>query len=187
MEGLNIVDLLVLIIVLLSGTLAYFRGLVRESISIAGWIISALLAFNFANQVEPMLRSAPLIGEYLQKSCDISIILTFVLLFTVCLVIFSILAPFLSSVIKRTYLKSIDRFFGFLFGLARGALIIIVLFITYNQFNSISENMKIVEKSQSDKVLSLYQDQINQFIPEGILESVSKQYEELTFICKAYN
>ena len=47
--------------------------------------------------------------------------------------------------------------------------------------------MKIVEKSQSDKVLSLYQDQINQFIPEGILESVSKQYEELTFICKAYN
>ena len=62
MEGLNIVDLLVLIIVLLSGTLAYFRGLVRESISIAGWIISALLAFNFANQVEPMLRSAPLIG-----------------------------------------------------------------------------------------------------------------------------
>ena len=128
-EGLNIVDLLVLIIVLLSGTLAYFRGLVRESISIAGWIISALLAFNFANQVEPMLRSAPLIGEYLKKSCDISIILTFVLLFTVCLVIFSILAPFLSSVIKRTYLKSIDRFFGFLFGLARGALIIIVLFI----------------------------------------------------------
>jgi hypothetical protein len=46
MEGLNIVDLLVLIIVLLSGTLAYFRGLVRESISIAGWVISALLAFQ---------------------------------------------------------------------------------------------------------------------------------------------
>ena len=32
-----------------------------------------------------------------------------------------------------------------------------------------------------------YQDQINQFIPEGILDGVSKQYEELTFICKAYN
>ena len=187
MEGLNIVDLLVLIIILLSGTLAYFRGLVRESISIAGWIISALLAFNFANQAEPMLRSAPLIGEYLQKSCDISIILTFALLFIVCLIIFSILAPFLSSVIKRTYLKSIDRFLGFLFGLARGALIIIVLFITYDQFNSISESIKIVEKSHSDKILSLYQDQINRFIPEGILESVSKQYEELTFVCKAYN
>jgi hypothetical protein len=61
------------------------------------------------------------------------------------------------------------------------------LFITYNQFNSISESIKIVEKSHSDKILNLYQDQINRFIPEGILESVSKQYEELTFVCKAYN
>jgi len=187
MEGLNIVDLLALIIVLLSGTLAYFRGLVRESISIAGWIISGLIAFNFANQAEPLMRSLPFIGEYLKKSCDISIILTFVLLFTVSLIIFSILAPFLSSVIKKTYLKAIDRFFGFLFGLARGALIIILLFITHNQFSSISENFKIVEKSRSDKILSLYQDQIDQLIPVGILEGVSKQYEELTFVCKAYN
>jgi hypothetical protein len=47
--------------------------------------------------------------------------------------------------------------------------------------------MKIVEKSRSDKILTLYQDQIDRFLPEGILESVSKQYKELTFICKAYN
>lgn len=186
MEGLNIVDLVALIIILLSGTIAYFRGLVRESLSIAGWIISAIVSFNLAAQVEPILRSAPFIGEYLKRSCNISIILAFILLFTVSLIIFSLLAPFLSSLIKRSYLKSIDRFFGFLFGLARGALIIIIMFITYTEFDSISENLKIIEKSRSDKILNLYHEQINQFIPEGILDGISKQYEELTFICKNY-
>ena len=176
MEGLNIVDLIILVIILLSGTLAYFRGLVRESISIAGWIISAIVSLNLTTQVEPILRSTPLIGEYLKKSCDISIILTFILLFTVSLIIFSLLAPFLSSLIKRTYLKSIDRFFGFLFGIARGVLIIILMFITYVEFDTISENLKIIEKSRSEKILSLYQDQINQFIPKGFLDGVSKQY-----------
>lgn len=186
MEGLNIVDLIVLIIILLSGTLAFFRGLVRESVSIAGWIISTIVALNLTTQMEPILRSAPFVGEYLKRSCDISIILTFILLFTVSLIIFSLLAPFLSSLIKRTYLKSIDRFFGFLFGIARGVLIIILMFITYMEFETISENLKIIEKSRSEKILSLYQDQINRFIPEGFLDGVSKQYEELTFICKTY-
>ena len=88
--------------------------------------------------------------------------------------------------LRRTYLKSIDRFFGFLFGIARGILIIILMFITYVEFDTISENLKIIEKSRSEKILSLYQDQINQFIPKGFLDGVSKQYEELTFICKTY-
>lgn len=60
------------------------------------------------------------------------------------------------------------------------------MFITYTEFDSISENLKIIEKSRSDKILNLYHEQINQFIPEGILDGISKQYEELTFICKNY-
>ena len=65
MEGFTIVDGVVAIVIVLSAILAYSRGLVRESMAIAGWIIAAVLAFMFADQVHPLVKEAPVIGEFL--------------------------------------------------------------------------------------------------------------------------
>ena len=44
MDGFTLVDAGVAIIVLLSGVLAYSRGLVRETMAIAGWIGATIVA-----------------------------------------------------------------------------------------------------------------------------------------------
>ena len=45
MEGFTIVDGVVALIIVVSALLAYSRGLVREGLAIAGWILAAGLAF----------------------------------------------------------------------------------------------------------------------------------------------
>ena len=187
MDGITVVDLSILIIILLSGTLAYFRGFIREALSISGWVVAAIIAFTFAPNFDPTLRSVPFLGDLLKKSCEISIITSFVLLFTISLVIFSFLVTFCSSFVKKTFIKSIDRGLGFLFGLCRGALIIIILFITYQQFKTPSQAIELIERSISQKVLSLYKDQIDEFMPKGLLSSTFTRYEELMLNCKLYN
>jgi membrane protein required for colicin V production len=188
MDGITIVDLSILIIILLSGTLAYFRGFIRETLSISGWITAAIVAFKFAPNLDPTLRSIPYLGDLLKKSCEISIITSFILLFTISLVIFSLLVTFFSSFVKKTFIKSIDRGLGFLFGLSRGALIIIILFITYDNFyKTHSQEVEFIERSVSQKILGLYKEQINEFMPKGLLNSTFTRYEELILNCKLYN
>ena len=46
MTDFNIVDGVILAIVIVSSLLAYSRGLVRELMSIAAWIIAAVLALS---------------------------------------------------------------------------------------------------------------------------------------------
>ena len=59
MEGFTIIDGIVAVIIVLSALLAYSRGLVRETLAIAGWVAAAILGFIFAPQVEPLVKEVP--------------------------------------------------------------------------------------------------------------------------------
>ena len=63
MEGFTLVDGIVLVVIVLSAILAYARGLVRESLSIAGWIAAAVAGFAFAPMVEPLMREIPVLAR----------------------------------------------------------------------------------------------------------------------------
>ena len=56
MSDFNIVDGVILAIVIVSSLLAYSRGLVRELMSIAAWIIAAFLAYFLAPEVLPFVH-----------------------------------------------------------------------------------------------------------------------------------
>ena len=63
MEGFTIIDGVVAVVIILSALLAYSRGFVRESLSIAGWVAAAVLAFMFAGQAEPLIREIPILDR----------------------------------------------------------------------------------------------------------------------------
>ena len=58
MEGFNVVDAVVAVIIVLSSLLAYSRGLVREAMAIAGWVAAAVVAFVFAPNVMPRSKKS---------------------------------------------------------------------------------------------------------------------------------
>ena len=183
MEGFTIIDGVVAATIILSALLAYSRGFVREAMAIAGWIGATILAFIFADQVQPLVRQIPVVGEFIGDSCDLSVIAAFAAVFAVTLVVFSIFTPLFSSVIQRSALGGLDQGLGFLFGVARGILLVAVAFFVYDTVLS-AQDLAMVEDSRSAKVFARFTGQLEDQNPEEALGWITAQYEQLVGPCE---
>lgn len=135
----TLVDAGVLIVTLLSGFLAYSRGFTREIFAIGGWILAGAAAFYLTPIVEPLMREAPVVGPWLAKSCLVSTILAFTLVVALGLLVLSVFTSLLSNAILDSVIGPVDRAFGFIFGVARGVLLIAIAYMIYDYSNISAE------------------------------------------------
>lgn len=184
MEGFTLVDAGVAIIVLLSGVLAYSRGFVRETMAILGWIGATVVAFIFADQVEPLVRQIPIIGEFIGDSCELAIIAAFAAVFAIALVVVSIFTPLFSTVVQRSALGGIDQALGFFFGVLRGVLLVAVAFFVYDTI-FVSQEFATIDDSRSAEVFAQLTERIEQQNPEQALGWITEQYQQLVGSCGA--
>lgn len=120
---LNIFDTIVIGILVLSSLIAFFRGFVREVLSLGAWVGSAIITVYFFPDVakwleprftNPMLATgAAVVGTYI----------------TALLVISLINAIILRYVKAGNEVGLLDNMLGLLFGAARGAFIISLGFL----------------------------------------------------------
>lgn len=122
MTGATIADIIVIGIIVLSGLFALARGLVKEVLSIASWGGAVLVTlFGFI----PLRHVAHGIIDW-QLGADLT---TGAALFLSSLFILSYLSHFVAKLVQGSAIGALDRTLGFVFGLARGILIVIVLFM----------------------------------------------------------
>ena len=184
MEGFTIIDGVVALVVVVSALLAYGRGLVREVMAIVGWVVAAILAFLFAPQVEPLVRELPVVGEFLTDSCELSIIGAFALVFAAALIVVSLFTPLFSSLVQRSALGGVDQGLGFIFGVARGVLLVAIAFFVYSTVIT-GETYTIVDESRSAQVFGRFTAQIESSNPEQALGWITTRYESLVGACGA--
>lgn len=184
MDGFTIIDGVVALVIVLSALLAYSRGLVREALAIAGWIVAGLLAFMFAPQVEPLVKEVPVVGDFIADSCELSMIGAFAVVFAVALIAASLITPVFSSLVQRSALGGLDQGLGFLFGVARGVLLVAIAYFVYETVIT-SQSIAIVDDSRSARVFSQMTGKIEDGNPERALGWITLQYEELVGACDA--
>ncbi len=184
MDGFTIVDGVVALIVVVSALLAYSRGLVREGLAIAGWILAAVLAFIFAPQLQPLVKEVPVVGSLISDSCELSMIAAAAAVFAIVLVIASLFTPLFSSLIQRSALGGLDQGLGFLFGVVRGILLIAIAFFVYETVLT-SQDIGAIDDSRSSRVFGRMTTSIEERDPEQALGWITKQYEELVSACDA--
>lgn len=184
MEGFTIIDGIVAVVIVLSALLAYARGFVREAMAIAGWVVAAIVAFLFAPQAEPLVREIPVVGDYLKDSCELSLLAAFALVLVIGLVVMSFFTPLLSSLVHRSMLGGLDQGIGFLFGVARGVLLVAIAFFVYDTVVT-GQNFTIVDESRSAQVFSRFTGKIEEQNPEQALGWITQQYEDLVGNCSA--
>jgi membrane protein required for colicin V production len=120
--GFNLVDLIVIAVVLLSGIFALARGLVREVLAIFSWIGAAFATFYGFDYVNPyMLR---LIGEP-----TIANVATGAGIFLIVLFVLSLISGAIAGAVRGTAAGSVDRTLGFVFGLVRGAVLVCLVYM----------------------------------------------------------
>ena len=95
-----------------------WRGLVREVISLAGWVIAFLAANLFAAPL-----SAALPGSV--RGPELRVLVAFVVIFFASLLLTSLAALLLSKLVKAAGLGGVDRVLGAVFGLGRAAVVVI--------------------------------------------------------------
>lgn len=112
-------DYAVIGVLLVSIIVSAMRGVVREIISLGGWIIAFLAANLFAGPLSIHLPQA-IPGETLRTLASFLAIFIFALIFS------SLVGLLMSRLVKAVGLGPIDRVLGAFFGIARGAIIVMV-------------------------------------------------------------
>lgn len=111
-------DFAVIAILLVSLLLGVWRGLVYELLSLLGWPVALVLSKLFAGDLAPML---PIEQEVMRVAAAYGVV------FVVVLLVFGMLAWLFSRLVKAIGLGWADKALGGLFGVLRGALIVLVL------------------------------------------------------------
>jgi membrane protein required for colicin V production len=94
-----------------------WRGLVREVISVLGWVIAFLAANLFAGPLGASMPQAI-------PTPELRVAAAFVAVFAGALVLSSLAALLLSKIVKSIGLGGVDRLLGAAFGAARGLLLV---------------------------------------------------------------
>lgn len=184
MDGFTIVDGVVAVIILISAILAYSRGLTRELLAILGWVAAAIGAYMLTPMAQPLVQEIPVINEILAESCQLSILATFVVVFVVALLLLAIIVPLFAGAVRNSAAGGIDQALGFLFGVARGALLVIVALIIYDEV-LMGDPIDAVDNSRTMAIFSEIEDDLATRIPDNAPDWIVERFEELTGDCGA--
>ncbi len=170
--GFHMTDIAVVIVVLISGVLAFLRGFVREALGIAAWIGAAFIAM----QVQPLTMglAMDLIGmEVIAKYGS------WVVIFLIALIILSIVSGAVANMIKDTSLNALDRSLGFVFGLARGGLLIaVVYFLGAQLMNKNAPPPEWLAQAKTYPLIVRGADIVSVFVPRDACEQAAREIEE---------
>ena len=121
LSALTLIDYGTVILLLISGGLATLRGMTRELLGLAGWPISFLAAKFSEPYLEPTLTD-------LIKIEGISAALAWGVPFVIVVVLWFAFASLVSPGLSKAGLGGLDRLLGFLFGLIRGFVVVVILY-----------------------------------------------------------
>lgn len=110
---------------LVSAMLAMVRGFSREVLSIASWVAAAAAAFYFHPIVVPFLE------PYIDNA-QLVLIAAAAIVFFVALIIVTVITMKLADFIIDSRVGALDRTLGFVYGAARGILVVAVAFLFFS-------------------------------------------------------
>lgn len=119
---INPVDLGVIVILLLSGVIAFYRGFVRETLAVGVWVGAAFATLYGFEPAQPFLR------HYLSPLL-LADAVTGVAIFIVALIILTLIGNQISAKVQKSQMGALDRSLGFVFGLFRGAVVAAIAYL----------------------------------------------------------
>ncbi|MBX9701000.1 MAG: CvpA family protein [Acetobacteraceae bacterium] len=116
------VDGVVLAVLAFSAIIAFFRGMVREVLGVGAWIGAVLAALVLRNDVAALFGDAidpPWVAEAVAAAA----------VFLTVLIVLKVLIGAIANRVQDSMLGGLDRALGLVFGLARGAFLVIAAYI----------------------------------------------------------
>jgi membrane protein required for colicin V production len=168
---ITILDLVLLTVMLISGLLAMVRGFMREILSIAAWGAAALLTLYAFPKLLPVAKT-----YFSSDTVASAVVVGGVFIGT--LVIVSIVTVRISDMILDSRIGALDRTLGFLFGLARGLLIVVVAYQFFIWLVPDKQRPDWVTAAKSRTVLQGTGDWLMALLPDDPENTILKRFKK---------
>ena len=165
--ALNVVDYAVVFVLIVSAIFSTLRGMTREFLGLLGWVVAVVVAYY----ARPMLEDP--IADMINAD-GLSAALAFGLPFAATVIIWFLVASLLSPGLTRAGLGSLDRWFGVVFGLARGYILVLLAFI--GAVLAIEGENKLpatIQNAQSTPLFSQSAQYFAKFMPDDYSDKLS--------------
>src|SRR6476660_7733367 len=174
---ITLLDVVLIVVMLISGLLSMVRGFMREVLAIIACILAAgatLYAYS---------KLLPLAKQYFNNDI-VAAVAVIGGVFRLTLLIVTVLTVRISDMVLDSRVGALDRTLGFLFGLARGLLIVVVAYKFFDWLVPDRGKPGWILHAKSKVVLSSTGDWLKEQLPENaeatILKKLKRQRPEDT-------
>jgi membrane protein required for colicin V production len=168
---ITILDLVLLAVMLISGLLAMVRGFMREILSIAAWGMAALVTLYAFSKLLPTAKT------YFNNDTVASVVVI-AGVFIGTLIVVSIITVRISDMILDSRIGALDRTLGFVFGLARGLLIVVVAFLFFSWLVPDKQRPDWVTNAKSRTMLDSTGEWLKGLLPDDPENTILKRFKK---------
>jgi membrane protein required for colicin V production len=161
-------DIILIGVMLISALLAMIRGFMREILSIAAWGIAAVVTLYSYSKLLPFAKT-----YFNNDIVAAAAVVGGVFLST--LLIVSVLTVRFSDMVLDSRVGALDRTLGFLFGLGRGLIIVVVAFLFFAWLVPERSQPEWVRSAKSRVVLQGTGDWLISLLPEDPENTILKR------------
>lgn len=164
-------DILLLSVMLISGLLAMIRGFMREILSITAWAAAAVATALLYNRLLPVAK-ANISSDLIATAVVIAGV------FLITLLVVSVITVRISDLVLDSRIGALDRTLGFLFGLGRGLVIVVVAFLFFAWLVPTGKQPDGVRNAKSRVVLENTGEWLQALLPQDMDAYLSQVFKK---------
>ncbi len=174
MEQLNNLDVVFLIITGVSALVGIARGMTKELLSLAGWILAAVAVLYMTPLLDPVMQ------KYIASKVLASVVSGMIILIVFC-VVWILTVDKIASVIRSSKLSALDRVLGFAFGMVRGIIIVILIAMMLTTLIPEESKKGVFAESKYFNEASECAEPLMAMIPQSWIDQFKAKSESLGF------
>lgn len=167
-QHLNNLDIVILIMLGISALIALSRGLMKEVLSIIGWVLASAAVIYFLPIFTPITK------EYIASGM-IAGVVTSIFILILFMVIWILLTGNIVDKIRSSKLSSLDRMLGLFFGIMRAFLLVILLNILISWIMPKERQPETFKNSKYFQLAGEFAQPIENLIPKETLDTIKEK------------
>ncbi len=172
MQQLNNMDIAILVIVGISALIALGRGLVKEVLSIVGWVLAGAAVIYLL----PVLN--PFTLKYIESGWMAGIA-TAAFTLIVFMIVWIYATAGVVGKIRTSKLSGLDRLLGLFLGIVRAFLLIVLMYILISWMMPVKSQPDLLKKSKYFQIAGNFAEPIEKLIPKDTLDAIKEKTSEV--------
>jgi membrane protein required for colicin V production len=164
----QLLDLILLGIMLISGLLALMRGFTREVLSLVSWALATVAAY-FAWQQR---LGFDFIMPYVNND-KIALAIAAAVAFLVVLIVVSIISVKISDSVVESSVGAFDRTLGFIFGVGRGLVLVALAYMFYSWSQPPDKHEDWIRNAQTLPIIQSVSNMIISVLPPDAANAIT--------------